>query len=677
MREFLLYIKSGTEAVSSVQTYVTPSFAVDQSFWQERESCILHVIGKTSSLALAFSLREQINEYIRKRLAERQKLTDGVVAELRHLAVGKVREASVLYGREVTDRERDDNQVFWPSAFACMRQPPKDWFAWKVVEFRCEVHACQKDAESAGGYKIFSRHSLLRRTSLTADGASASVLGKLLDGRALLWEEIETLLCKRGVEVGDLAAVLHEGVLAGKVQWLPGVRMGVVSNWRRKRLVLFCERCGSEDRALQLIYCHSCEQGCAYCTICLGMGRSKCCTPYMLIASSASADIGREKGMGQPARLEWTGRYSQDQARAAERARRFVAGSHPGRSEFLIWAVCGAGKTELLFPSVAEALSSGGRVLIATPRKDVVLELAPRIRRVFPEARVIAVHGASAEKWEESDITIATTHQVMRYHRRFLLVVLDEADAFPYHNNLVLYRALARAAHETGKLLYLSATPPLYLQKRLVSNDRSKSASSAALPLASATHVLLPGRYHGKPLPVPEILTIKGLHKRVRTNRAVPQMTNAVKRSLDAERQVFVFVPRIDDVDVVLAYLQKAMPDRSEQMAGVHASDPLREEKVLAFRNSRYTLMVTTTILERGVTIPKSDVLVVGAEAPVFDEASLVQIAGRVGRSFDDTAGSVLFLQAERAAATKLAVRQISRMNQLAKKLAEAGGDNA
>lgn len=235
--------------------------------------------------------------------------------------------------------------------------------------------------------------------------------------------------------------------------------MGVVSNWRRKRLVLFCERCGSEGRALQLIYCHSCEQGCAYCTICLGMGRSKCCTPYMLIASSASADIGREKGMGQPARLEWTGRYSQDQARAAERARRFVAGSHPGRSEFLIWAVCGAGKTELLFPSVAEALSSGGRVLIATPRKDVVLELAPRIRRVFPEARVIAVHGASAEKWEESDITIATTHQVMRYHRRFLLVVLDEADAFPYHNNPVLYRALARAVHETGKLLYLSATP--------------------------------------------------------------------------------------------------------------------------------------------------------------------------------------------------------------------------
>ncbi|MGZ0051785.1 hypothetical protein [Brevibacillus gelatini] len=63
--------------------------------------------------------------------------------------------------------------------------------------------------------------------------------------------------------------------------------------------------------------------------------------------------------------------------------------------------------------------------------------------------------------------------------------------------------------------------------------------------------------------------------------------------------------------------------------------------------------------------------IVVGAEAPVFDEASLVQIAGRVGRSFDDPAGTVLFLQAERAQAPRLAVRQITRMNQLANRLAK------
>lgn len=212
---------------------------------------------------------------------------------------------------------------------------------------------------------------------------------------------------------------------------------------------------------------------------------------------------------------------------------------------------------------------------------------------------MIAVHGASAEKWEESDITIATTHQVLRYYRRFLLVVLDEADAFPYHNNPVLYRALARAVHQAGKLLYLSATPPRYLQKRLVSNDRSTRHGTAANPL-----FLPPTSFAGSlsrlSLPVPEVLTVRGLHKRVRANRAVPALTDAVQRSLEAGRQVFVFVPRIDDVEVVLAYLQKWLPSRAEHMAGVHAADLMREEKVLGFRQKRYTLMVTTTILERG-----------------------------------------------------------------------------
>ncbi|MGN7469321.1 helicase-related protein [Brevibacillus sp. SAFN-007a] len=696
MREYLLYIKCGTEAVPSVRTYVTPSFSVDQAFWQEREGGVLHVIGKTSSLALAFSLREKINERLRKGVGEGRALTDTQVAELRSLAVAKVREASALYGREVAGRQarhgswrmypadqqretvRRDSEE--PQAHSRPSRQHKEWFAWEAIACSVEVgesgsrpspHPLSLAHEARSPF--LSRDDALQAASAPSTRAERNdrALKQLLDGRALLWDEIGALLQKRGVEVEDLAAALHRHVLTGRAHWLPGVRIDVGSNWYQSRLVLSCERCGSTGRAVELTYCHTCGQGCAYCTTCLGMGRSKCCTPYILLAASGSFPVGSNKGASrEPSRLEWTGSYSDDQARAAERARRFVANPRPGLSAFLIWAVCGAGKTELLFPSLAEGLAAGGRVLIATPRKDVVLELAPRIQRVFPHARVIAVHGASAEKWEDSDITIATTHQVMRYYRRFALVVLDEADAFPYHNNPILYRALARAVHQAGKLLYLSATPPRYLQKRLVSNDRSTGPAAAAIPLFSATHVLLPGRYHGFPLPVPEVLTVRGLHKRVRSKQAISALTDAVLRSLEAGRQLFVFVPRIDDVEVVLAYLHKWLPAHAGQMAGVHAADPMREEKVLAFRQKRSTLMVTTTILERGVTIPKSDVIVVGAEAPVFDEASLVQIAGRVGRAFEDPAGSVLFLQAERATAPKLAVRQITRMNLHAKQLA-------
>jgi competence protein ComFA len=79
-------------------------------------------------------------------------------------------------------------------------------------------------------------------------------------------------------------------------------------------------------------------------------------------------------------------------------------------------------------------------------------------------------------------------------------------------------------------------------------------------------------------------------------------------------------------------------------------------------------LLVTTTILERGVTIPKSDVFILDADAPIFDAAALVQMAGRSGRSADDPAGHVVFAAREKTRAQAEAVSQIKGMNTLARK---------
>lgn len=636
MRQYLLYLKAGRE---SVEAYVTPCFAVDQGFWQEREGCQLYIVGKTPSLALAFSMREWVREVLCERKQQCSPLREEVLAEIRKGAVSFVKEAAVLYGRE-----------------AAGKQPLRAaWFAWDTEEEQNRGRA--EPQEPAGG-----------------EDAS---LRELWAGRALLWEELEMLEKRSGRPVSHLLPAVQRLVLEKEAVLLPGIRLTVKKSVLRHRLELVCERCGSRGRqAIQLTICHTCEQGCAYCTVCLGMGRSKCCTPYVLIPAKP-ADACCPPVHRGAARLVWTGQYSRDQAAAAEKARQFVADRWARSPAFLIWAVCGAGKTELLFPAVVEALEQGGRVLIATPRKDVVLELAPRLRRVFPGARVIAVHGSSNEKWEDAEITIATTHQVMRFYQRFLLVVVDEVDAFPYHNDPVLYRAVERAVEPGGKMLYLSATPPRDLQKRLVNGQQGFAMPFLAkrfacwrggMALSSSTHVLLPGRYHGMALPVPQVCTVPGLHKRLAACRPVLPLLEMVKKSLNADRQVFLFVPKIEQVEHMLAYMRMFLPAYAAVMEGVHASDPLREQKVQAFRRKECFLMVTTTILERGVTIPGSDVVVVGAEASVFDEASLVQIAGRVGRSMEDPQGTVLFLQAYRADATKAAVRQITRMNRMAAK---------
>ena len=59
----------------------------------------------------------------------------------------------------------------------------------------------------------------------------------------------------------------------------------------------------------------------------------------------------------------------------------------------LIHAVTGAGKTELVYHAMELYLKKRKHVGFATPRKDVVIDLAPRIKEVFHEAEVISVYG--------------------------------------------------------------------------------------------------------------------------------------------------------------------------------------------------------------------------------------------------------------------------------------------
>ena len=97
----------------------------------------------------------------------------------------------------------------------------------------------------------------------------------------------------------------------------------------------------------------------------------------------------------------------------------------------------------------------------------------------------------------------------------------------------------------------------------------------------------------------------------------------------------------------------------------VHAGDPERIEKVQSFREKQASLLLTTTILERGVTFPSVDVFVIDAGHLVFDEAALVQIAGRAGRSPDDPDGDVRFYHAGKTNAMLDAYESIVKMNKL------------
>ncbi len=95
----------------------------------------------------------------------------------------------------------------------------------------------------------------------------------------------------------------------------------------------------------------------------------------------------------------------------------------------------------------------------------------------------------------------------------------------------------------------------------------------------------------------------------------------------------------------------------------VHAEDPERKEKVQKMRDKKILFLVTTTILERGVTFPNLDVAVLVAEDHIFTESALVQIAGRVGRSAQYPKGDIIFFHYGRTEAMVRARKQIVSMN--------------
>ena len=132
------------------------------------------------------------------------------------------------------------------------------------------------------------------------------------------------------------------------------------------------------------------------------------------------------------------------------------------------------------------------------------------------------------------------------------------------------------------------------------------------------------------------------------------------------ERSFLVFIPNIEWMRVFEQACQPHFPNIS--FTSVSSKDPERKEKVQRMRENAYRFLLSTTILERGVTFPNIHVLVLGSEDETFTEAALVQISGRAGRSPLYPLGDVVFLHFGKSIAMKKAIHHIQKMNTLGRK---------
>ena len=390
-----------------------------------------------------------------------------------------------------------------------------------------------------------------------------------------------------------------------------------------------CFRCGSLiDQKLWKL-----SEEVLYCRACIQLGRIR--SDQKLYAIVQKDFEGQEV-------LNWKGTLTSYQQEVSEGLIQAVkAGKHA-----LVHAVTGAGKTEMMYQVVATAIKAGKSVCIATPRIDVCIELYGRMEEDF-SCLISLLHGES-EPYFRTPLVIVTTHQLLKFYQAFDLLIIDEVDAFPYVDNPILYKAAQNAIKKEGNTLYLTATSTDELDKKVKKKEIIRYS--------------LPRRFHGNPLVVPEIKWVPKIREKIEKGRIPYQLLQLIKKQRQTHYPLLIFVSEIELGQQFTENLKKYFPKETVGFVSSQTTDRLR--MVEEFRNKAITMLVSTTILERGVTFPLVDVFVLESNHKLFTKSSLVQISGRVGRSKERPTGELHFLSDGITREMKKAIKEIKEMNQ-------------
>lgn len=375
-----------------------------------------------------------------------------------------------------------------------------------------------------------------------------------------------------------------------------------------------CPRCGN----LQKSYFYKGSHG-YYCRKCIGFGR------FLLEEEETSLELQAI----QEDCSEYTMQYplTKFQEAVSKECQMNIR-----TQDVLLECVCGAGKTEMVLASIADALNENRKVCFAIARRQVVLELSERLKTYFKKAKIIAVCGGHTDEID-GDLIVCTTHQLYRYQGQFSLLILDEPDAFPYRGDEVLHGIAQHAC--IGHVIYLTATPDNYLLSRVQEG--------------TMRHIVLNKRPHGHDLLVPRLFIYPSIVLFWVLLRWINKHTCNPR---------IIFVPTIKTASILgktLSIFMKCYVCTSE------SED--RDRIIYEFKKESNGIMIATTVLERGVTIPKADICVWHANHSVFDEAGLIQMAGRAGRSFTSPEGDVLFLCSEKTELVQLCKEKIEQAN--------------
>ncbi|MDD5026422.1 MAG: transcription-repair coupling factor [Candidatus Peribacteraceae bacterium] len=302
------------------------------------------------------------------------------------------------------------------------------------------------------------------------------------------------------------------------------------------------------------------------------------------------------------------------QMKAIEDLKHDMERDHP--MDRLICGDVGFGKTEVAMRAAFKAVQAGKQVAVLAPITILVdqhfrtftermkgfpirIEMLSRFRTPRQQKEVL-------EKLRKGEVDIIIgTHRLLQADVKFFnlgLVVLDEEQRFG-----VKQKEKFKELRANVDVLTLTATPiPRTLNLGL---HKLRDITTITTPP--------PGR-------LPIVTEVRKYSDQL--------VRQAILQEIERKGQIFMLHNRVETIDAFADKLRELVPEATFIVGHGQLKPDDLEKRIVAFKDGHYDVLVSSTIVENGIDLPRANTLIVnGAEN--FGLAQLYQLRGRVGRS--------------------------------------------
>lgn len=305
---------------------------------------------------------------------------------------------------------------------------------------------------------------------------------------------------------------------------------------------------------------------------------------------------------------------TKDQLLAIEQIKEEMESNHP--MDRLLCGDVGYGKTEVAFRAIFKAVMDSKQVLYLCPTtilsnqqyqnalsrfRDFPINIGLLNRFTTPKEKKRILEGL-----ENGTVDfVIGTHRLLSNDikpKDLGLLVIDEEQRFG-----VTHKEKIKEYKSNVDVLTLTATPiPRTLQMSMIG---IRSLSLIETPPVD--------RY-----PVQTYV--------IEENKQI--IKDAIYKELSRNGQVFLLYNRVESIEKKVYEIQTLVPEARIVFAHGQLTKEELEDRMQAFIDHEYDILICTTIIETGIDIPNANTLII-LDADRFGLSQLYQIRGRVGRS--------------------------------------------